>query len=111
MSMAKGNGLGLTLPPQTKPGDGSFSISSRPLAAWISELPIANIGDTTKQLYRTLHEVNRQNHDWKRRYRFVETIRNPLDAVQRAQGQRYAGLSFPLPAKALQVAKLSQRLH
>lgn len=109
--MAKGNGLGLTLPPQTEADERSFDISSRRLAAWLSELPLANVGETTKLLYRALHDVNRHHHDWKRRYGFLEAIREPLDAVQRAFSQRYSTLSFPLPAKTQQIVTLAQRLH
>jgi hypothetical protein len=109
--MAKGHGLGLTLPPQAKPGKEPFDISPRPLAAWVSELAIANVGETTKALYRALHEVNRHTHGWKQRYHFLESIRTPLDAMQRVFSQRYDGLSFPLPAKTQQIVTLSQRLH
>lgn len=109
--MAKGNSLGLTLPLQAIPGKESFDISPRPLAAWVGELGIANIGESAKRLYRTLHEVNRQRHGWKRRYRFLEAIRQPLDALQQVFSQRYSGLSFPLPTKSQQIATLSQRLH
>jgi hypothetical protein len=109
--MAKGHGLGLTLPPQAKPGKDSFDINPRPLAAWVGELAIANVGETTKALYRALHEVNRHTHGWKRRYHFLESIRTPLDAMQRVFSQRYDGLSFPLPTKTQQIVTLSQRLH
>lgn len=109
--MAKGNGLGVTLPEQAETDDNSFDISSRPLAAWIRALPVANIGETTKQLYRALHDVNRHRHRWKRRYQFLEAIRQPLDSVQRAFGQRYSTLTFPLPAKSQQIVTLAQRLH
>ena len=109
--MAKGSSLGLTLPAQTKPVKESFDIRSGALAKWLSALPAGNIGETTKQLYRALHEVNRHSHPWKRRFRFMETIREPLHGAQRAIGTRYAGVSYPLPVKTQQIAVLSQRLH
>ncbi|HEY0719950.1 MAG TPA: PilZ domain-containing protein [Gammaproteobacteria bacterium] len=109
--MAKGEGLGIALPPQTKPGKESFDIRSGPLARWLRELPAGNISETTKQLYQALLDVNRHSHGWQRRYRFLEAIRGPLDGVQRSLERRYSSQSFPLPTKSQQVANLAQRFH
>ncbi|HEY0634412.1 MAG TPA: hypothetical protein VGE00_03430 [Gammaproteobacteria bacterium] len=109
--MAKGESLGVALPPQTRPGKESFDIRSGPLAKWLRELPVGNTGETTKQLYQALLDVNRHSHSWQRRYRFLEAIREPLDGVQRSLERRYSGLGFPLPAKSQQIATLSLRFH
>jgi len=109
--MATGTSLGLALPQQNTPDKESFDIRTGPLAEWISQLPTGNIGETTKQLYRAMHDVNRHRHGWKQRFRFMESIREPLDNVQRSISKRYSGLSFPLPAKTQQIATLAQRLH
>ncbi len=109
--MAKGEGLGIALPPQTRPGKESFDIRSGPLAKWRRELPTGNTGETTKLLYQALLDVNRHSHGWQRRYRFLEAIREPLDGVQRSLERRYSGQGFPLPTKLQQIATLSQRLH
>lgn len=47
--MAKGQGhIGFTLPERHKPGRDSFDTKPRKVAAWISQLPMGNVGETAR---------------------------------------------------------------
>lgn len=109
--MAKELGqLGLGIAERSKPGKDAFDYRASHIEQWVKDLPMGNIGETARQVYEALHEVNRLAIAWKDRYRFLELLREPVQYVQRSLTQRLASATFPLPEKVQRIANLSQSL-
>lgn len=100
-----------TLPQRSKPNKNSFNYRASPAQRWIAELPVGNIGETAKQLYQAIHEVNRLDIAWKDRLNFLEMVRESVAYVQDTMVRHLSNLSFPLPAKTQRIASLIQTLH
>lgn len=110
MGRQKGQ-LGLNIAERSRPNKASFDHRSTSLEQWVQALPVGNIGETARLVYQTLHEVNRFDIPWKERYRFLETLREPVDYVQKALVRRFTGLSFPLQEKTQRIAILARTLY
>ncbi len=100
----------LHLPEQQKPDKSSFDIRPAKLEQWVESLPMGNVGETARQVYQALRELNRLKHPWSDRLNFLETLRAPLNFVLLELNRRFVGVVFPLSEKVSQQAKLSQAL-
>jgi hypothetical protein len=110
--MAKGKGqIGLTIAERHRPTKESFDCRSANVERWVQALPVGNIGETARQVYGALHEVNRLAISWRERQKFLEQLREPVGYVQGSLVKRYTGMSFPLPPKTQRIATLSQTLY
>jgi cyclic-di-GMP-binding protein len=101
----------LTLPERTPPSDGAFDTRPARVEAWLATLPMANVGETTRQLYRALREVNALDISPSQRLKFLESVRPVLGYVSDAMKKHYVGRSFPLPDKSRTVARLARELR
>lgn len=110
MARQKGQ-IGLNIAERSRPNKASFDHRSANVEQWVQALPVGNIGETARQVYETLHEVNRFDIPWKERYRFLETLREPVNYVQKALVRRFTGLSFPLQEKTQRIAILARTLY
>lgn len=110
MMMGKGQ-IGLSIAERHRPSKESFDYRSASVEQWVERLPMGSVGETARQVYGALHEVNRLNISWKERYRFLEQLRGPVSYVQQSLVKRYTGMSFPLPPKTQRIATLAQTLY
>lgn len=81
------------------------------LKAWVEELPLMNMGETSRQLYQFIQELNRLQIDARQRFQLLETVRPTILHVCDALGQHYLNQSVVLPEKARRVASLAQALQ
>ena len=51
--------LGLQIPKQSAPKADNILLDQRETEAWFAALPMANVGETARQIYSTLVEFNR----------------------------------------------------
>ncbi len=110
--MAEGKGhIGFALPDQHKPGRDSFDTKPRKVEAWISQLPMGNVGETARQVFGALHESNRLRISWDERYRLLEALRAPVGYIGQALHKRFTGLTFPLQPKTQRIANLATELY
>ncbi|PKM44273.1 MAG: hypothetical protein CVV05_11015 [Gammaproteobacteria bacterium HGW-Gammaproteobacteria-1] len=110
--MAEGKGhIGFALPDQHKPGRDSFDTKPRKVEAWISQLPMGNVGETARQVFGALHESNRLRISWDERYRLLEALRGPVGYIGQALHKRFTGLTFPLQPKTQRIANLATELY
>lgn len=110
--MAEGQGhIGFTLPERHTPGRDSFDTKPRKVEAWISQLPMGNVGETARQVFGALHESNRLHIDWDERYRLLEALREAVGYVGQALDKRLTGLTLPLQPKAQRIANLAIELY
>lgn len=109
--VSKKGQIGLQLAERSKPTKGSFDYRSGPTQRWVEQLPVGNIGETAKQLFQVLQEVNRLNLSWKDRSTFLELLRQPIAYVQKSLARHYTGISFPLQPKTQRIATLAETLY
>ena len=70
--------VALSIPAQTPPPKDSFLLSAREVRRWAEELPIANIGETARQVYNTLVTFNRIQVPTLNRTEVIEIFREPV---------------------------------
>jgi len=90
-----------------------FDIKPRAVTRWLDNLPIAHIGETARQLYTALRDVNRQDNLRVRHYfRFLESVSEPLNMILPELHKHYVGKAQPLSKKRRKIADLyTQLLH
>lgn len=81
------------------------------LQAWVNELPLMNMGETSRQLYQFVQELNRFQVPTPQRLQLLEIIRPVVLHICRALGKHYLNQSLVLPEKARRVASLAQALQ
>lgn len=89
----------------------SFDIRPAALETWLAQLPVASLGETCRQIFLALYEVNRTQQPLLQRLDFLERLAEPLALVLPALQRHYIGQPFPLPEKARQVARLATDLQ
>ncbi|HET8704902.1 MAG TPA: molecular chaperone, partial [Pseudomonadales bacterium] len=78
---------------------------------WVAALPMVNVGESAKQLYSAVQELNRLQIDAISRFQMLEMIRPALHYVCDALGKHYLNQPLILPEKASKVANLAQALQ
>ncbi|MEJ2590871.1 MAG: GTPase, partial [Candidatus Thiodiazotropha sp.] len=104
------NHIGLRIPEQLPPKGKPFFLSDKEIAAWVEQLPIANIGETSRQIFQALREFNRTLMPSKRRLQSVEHFCKPLSFIADNLSKHYLGSGFPLSDKAYRIAVLNREL-
>jgi hypothetical protein len=105
------NRIGLRIPDQQPPSGTPFFLSDKELSTWVEQLPVANVGETSKQVFKALREFNRTLIPSKRRLMSTEYFRQPLKDIATNLSKHYMSSGFPLSEKAYQIAVLSRELH
>ena len=105
------NRIGLRIPDQQPAQGNPFFLSDKSLAAWVEQLPVASVGETSKQIFKALREFNRTLIPSKRRLISVDYFRPPLTEVANSLSKHYIGRGFPLSEKAYKIAVLNRELH
>ena len=103
--------LTLRIPRQTLTALSFAESSEKGVAQWLANLPKANIGETARQLYQGLIELNQLNVAPEKRLAMLERIRPEVDYVCTALSRYYLGQSIVLEDKPRKVANLSQALQ
>ncbi|MEL0167833.1 MAG: molecular chaperone [Pseudomonadaceae bacterium] len=101
----------LRIPQQTLSNLSFAEGSEKGIAQWLANLPKANIGETARQLYQGLIELNQYNVPADRRMAMLERIRPEVHYVCTALSRYYLGQSIVLEDKPRKVANLSQSLQ
>lgn len=87
------------------------SDQARRLQAWVDELPLMNMGETSRQLYQFIQELNRLQLSFVQRFALLEIVRPVILHVCRSLGKHYLNQSLVLPEKGRRVASLAQALQ
>lgn len=103
--------LTLRLPEQTLTTLSFAESSEKGIIDWIAELPKANIGETARQLYHGLTELNQLQIAPDKRLAMLERIRPGVHYVCSALARYYLGQSIVLEDRPRKVANLSQSLQ
>jgi len=98
--------------PEQKTASLSFcDTSSKAFKGWIDQLPMANIGEASRQLYHAIIELNQLFTTPPQRMQFLELIRTKIHFVCRELSRHYLGQAVALPEKQRKIANLSQALQ
>jgi hypothetical protein len=88
-------------------------ISAQPkkVAEWVATLPMVNVGESARQVYLTIQEVNRLRIDEGARFQLLEALRPTVHYLCQALAKHYLNQSVVLPEKATKVATLAQAMQ
>ena len=103
--------LGLHVPAQLPPPKNSFLLDRRATTQWIAGLPMADVGETTRQLFRTLFDFNRYSLPVSLRAKISEQFQTPLAYICENLKRHYMNTGFPASDKAGKTASLSRELN
>lgn len=103
--------LNLRIPQQSLKSLSFAEGSEKGIVLWIANLPKANIGETARQLYQGLIEINQLEIAPDKRLAILEQIRPEVHYVCGALSRYYLGQSIVLEDKPRKVANLSQSLQ
>jgi hypothetical protein len=90
----------LQIPARHEPVSGSRDIRPKQVEDWINGLPLANLGETARQVYNALIEINALNIASEDRQRVLEQLRPTTHYIVDALKKHYVGHAFPLAAKS-----------
>ncbi len=100
----------LSIPAQSAPPKDSFLLNPREVRRWAEELPVANIGETARQVYNTLVTFNRIQIPTLIRTEVIESFREPVRYINHNIARHYFNVGFPLSSKARKAAQLTSAL-
>ncbi len=81
------------------------------MSEWISHLPMVNLGESSRQLYHAIIELNQLNCDFDTRIALLEILRKPTVSVCGALSKHYLNQPLILPDKARKIARLAIALN
>lgn len=85
--------------------------SPKKMADWIEALPKVNVGESSRQLYSAIQELNRFKTDPKTRFLILEEMRNSIHYVCKSLGKHFLNQSIVLNEKESKIANLAQALQ
>lgn len=103
--------LGLSLPELTKADKDAFDLRPRKVDEWLNSLPRANVGETARQVFEALVEVNRWQYPYQNRVHFLEALRETAHYVTDSMKRHYVGVNSPLPPRNEKIASASREIH
>ena len=80
------------------------------LSEWVRQLPMVNLGESSKQLYHAIIELNQLIINPETRFKLIEIIREPIQQVCRSLTKHYLNQPVVLPPKARKVVRLAMAL-
>ncbi len=101
----------LTLPEQKIANLSFCDATPKAFGRWVGALPVANIGETSRQLYHAIIELNQLIIAPQQRLALLELIRHRINFVCKELSRHYLGLAIALPDKQRKIANLSQALQ
>ncbi len=100
----------LYVPNRTAPKSGSFDSTPASVKKWIDNLPMANIGTTTRLLFEAITELNHQDIPAQQRFKTLELLHRPVRYVTERMKKHYVGQALPLSPRNLKIARLSREI-
>lgn len=101
----------LRVPIPQKPGLSFCDASPRDLKRWIANLPKANIGETARQLYQALIELNQLRSASDNRLQLLELLRPEVYFVCKHLERHFLNQAIVLDERPRKVANLCQALQ
>ena len=100
----------LRIPEQTDGNDSVLPIHPRKFKKWLANLPQANMGEVTRQIFSAIRELNRKKIPPKHRLEIMEMMREPSRGIFDNLKKYFINRTFPLPEKSKKIVNLNQAL-
>ena len=102
--------VSLRIPQQTLSELTGVSKQVNKFEDWLNKLPKGHVGQTAKQIFQALDEISRLKTTEQNRFELLELIRPTVLLLLPSLSKHYLNQPLILPAKAAQVAALTQSL-
>ncbi|ARN73557.1 hypothetical protein [Oceanicoccus sagamiensis] len=109
--MSSENTIRLKVPRQELEKSSFFADSGAAVDLWVANLPMANLGQSTRQLYQALAELNRVRMLPNKRFEILEKLRTSIYFVSKSLTRHYINQPIVLPEQPRKVAILAHTLH
>jgi hypothetical protein len=103
--------LKLTLPERAPAPEDSFFLDLKEVESWVSDLPLANTGETSKRIFKTLVEFNRLEIPNVKRVKIANMLQPIVGHVTSNLSKYYMDVPIPLTAKNQKIVVLCRELH
>ncbi|MDT8451287.1 MAG: hypothetical protein RQ936_00920 [Gammaproteobacteria bacterium] len=100
----------LLIPEQAEVSNSILPLHPRKAKKWLSDLPQANMGEMTKQIFALIRELNRKKIPAKHRLEIMEMLRPPCRGIFDNLKKYFINRTFPLPEKSKKIVNLNQAL-
>ncbi|MDH5710090.1 MAG: hypothetical protein OEZ15_00280 [Gammaproteobacteria bacterium] len=100
----------LHIPEQSDARDGGYPTHPKKVKKWLADLPQANMGEITKQIFSAIRELNRTKIPAKQRLEIMEMLREPCRSIFNNLKKYFINRTFPLPEKSKKIVNLNQSL-
>lgn len=100
----------LAVPKREPAGPGSFDYRPKSMADWLQNLPVTNLGLTSRTIYESLQASNRQELHPGVRLRYLEQLREIVRYIGNGLRKQYLGRELPLHPKPKRIVALAIRL-
>ncbi len=98
--------------PEQKTASLSFcDTTPKAFRVWADQLPMANTGEASRQLYHAIIELNHLFLSPLQRMQFLEIVRDKIHFVCNELSRHFLGLAIALPEKQRKIANLTQALQ
>lgn len=111
MSAANYAEIHIPLPRQSQESHSLFNLHPDAVADWLRTLPSANLGETTRQLYLALVELNKVKCSPKDRLLILEQMRHSTHVANRGLERHFLNQPVILPERSRKVAQLADTLN
>jgi hypothetical protein len=103
--------LGLQIPKQAPPKADNMLLDLKETEAWFNALPMANVGETARQVFSTLVEFNRIEIPDLLRAKTVEKFRPPVEYITNNLQKYYVEVGLPFSTKGWKTASLAREMQ
>ncbi len=79
--------------------------------AWLASLPLADPGESARDIYQALYTLNRLTLAPHTRLELMELYREPVSTVSSVLQHQFGGLAMPLPSEMRQMAEFIRQLQ
>lgn len=100
----------LLIPEQSDAQENGFPTHPRKAKKWLADLPQANMGEMTKQIFSAVRQINRTKMPAKHRLEIMEMLRIPCRSIFDNLKKYFINRTFPLPDKSKKIVSLNQTL-
>lgn len=100
----------LHIPEQSDSQNSAIPTQPRAAKKWLADLPQANMGEMTKQIFSVIREINRRKIPAKHRLEIMEMLRTPSRGIFNNLKKYFINRTFPLPEKSKKIVNLNQAL-
>lgn len=100
----------LIVPEQHAADNGTFDTRPKAVNAWIESLPVANLGETSRLVFKAIVELNRTTLPASQRLKTLELLNSSVIFVSNSLEKHFAGRPLPLKPKHRKVSELARAL-